>query len=789
MLVYFLIGYNIAHGYYLNENPQTSNQFPSGALLNTNSEDKTQVVGDQSFVSLQREPVHHETGEDVSSITSLGEKMAQHQPVSGQEDQFLEAPAVQKYGNLSSGYQHPFGVLVKEHAPKNTVEGISFPTITDFRRFIETMKSSFLTPGSDLSRHFQTARETMKNQFTSGAQNINGESSMSNSVKEGSAHDDDSKNEVWSETDANYQKPSESLSFLDPVDSTGSVISPSRFDNQDSSIYSRQNLAATEHVSNNYGRLTNYGEENHDILTRAPDVQNENAQSKSYEPPEQNHPGSIYGEYYSPPVSPPNSPFQDQSYYSIKKSRIKSLTSDENIHQPKYSFQSGVSLTGYQQPSAGFELGNDFQREELHRETESELRSLQKPLNSYGKSIYVTAPRVQFYIPDNISKHKRPDQSVHTYQPTVDKDINSDPSDHLPVSTGPASSSSDLSPQSSSSSHMSVEASSSHDPRHQEFNRKPIRSNLFIMKPSSSSHDSSRHDGHLGNQRVDVSRPSTLTAQAEDEEKSDLSKQNLGFAIQEPKQMNDYSLIPPSPGLDSTQSAISSPFSDDNASFDYPTNLPSTSEPKKASSRLLGNEVMSKTFEIKNMISDRFPHSARKLQDLFPTKQKQGITLNAGSLGSTRAGLLHTFAQSTKVQRRPASGNRDFYRPHKPLSTSKLSGSTLNGVFWREGSNTKRLPPQTGPKTSPPFVSAYVTQSRNGYARHKVFLSKTSYTPYRHFEGKAAKDQWKPDPRRSEAPLFEMGKDQHLRKIKWYGKKPSNVLLLNITAVLITRLS
>ncbi|XP_069384710.1 uro-adherence factor A-like [Paralichthys olivaceus] len=733
-------GCNIAHGYYVHENPQTSNQFHS---LNTELKDTTQVTGEQSFVSPQREPVHFD-------VTSLGEHMVLHQPDSGQEqDEYyaVSSPAVQKYEST----QHPFGVLLKQHTPETTVEGISFPTIKDFRRFIETMKSSYLKPGSDSSRHFQTARETMKNELTSGAEMINGESSISNSVQDGSAHDDRSKNVVWSEPDANDHKPmSESLSFFNPVDSTESVISPSGYDDQESgsssAFYSQNHLGATEQVLSDYGSLANDGisGENRDIFSSAADVQNE-VQSTSHNLPEQKPPSyflggshSFSGHVTASPVT--NSPSRDLSFYSSKKSIVKPLTSEKTMTQPTYSSPSGDSLTGYQQSI-------DFQREEQPRMTEVDVLSLQKPLNSYGKSIFVSAPRSQFYIPD-VSKHKEiPAKLSLVYKPTVGKEsnnINSAPIIHLPVSNFHRS------PQ-RSSSHVGIEAS---EPRDQVFSiKQPLRSYLFSVKPSSSQ-ESSRHDGYLPNQRVSVSHPS-ISAQAKPEI-SDLSNENLVSAIQEPKQMNDYASVPPSNGLDSTQRGISSQINDVHAS--YPTNSHPNSK-LKVFSRLFGNEAKSKNFEVRDISSDRFlpgdTHGTKKTQD------SRGVSLNGGSVSDTTADPLHTFTQPTIVQKHPANVIREpstrASRPSKTLSTSKVSASIPSGVFWRKGGNTKRLPPKRGTKQSPKNMNTYVKKSRNSYVRSKVFLSNTRYSPYQHVEDKTAKDQWKSDPRQQRAPLFEGG--------------------------------
>ncbi|XP_029290554.1 uncharacterized protein LOC115010203 [Cottoperca gobio] len=173
----------IAHGYSLNGNEvsyhdgvfdtQMSNQFDS----NTNQDsirpsDEMQAMRHQSFLSLQREPVNQECNEEFSSVTSLSEDMAQNKPDS--EHYVPSAPPVQKYVHDGSGSLHPFGILLKKHTQAQTSGGTSFQTIQDVKRFIETMKRSFLMPGGDKGRHFQTAKETMANEMASNAQNIKG---------------------------------------------------------------------------------------------------------------------------------------------------------------------------------------------------------------------------------------------------------------------------------------------------------------------------------------------------------------------------------------------------------------------------------------------------------------------------------------------------------------------------------------------------------------------------------------------------------------------------------------
>ncbi|XP_010764125.1 uncharacterized protein [Notothenia coriiceps] len=725
-------GYNTAHGYSLDGDDfgsdesgprtQTSNMFDSGEPLFTNQEsvsprDEMQALRRHSFISLQGEPENHENNEDFSSVTGLSEDVVQNKP----DSEHVPAPPVQKYEHKGAGNQHPFGLLVDKHTQEKPMEGTSFQTVKDFKWFTEKLKSSFFIPGGAFGPHFQTARETLKNEMAANAQNIKGETDMgyrSNYTKEVTAHDDASENEVWSEAmntafeqnenGANYQMPGENPSVPDPDDSTESLTYSSVYDNQNSGPGSALYPSHPEHVSGNYGSFDNFGE-NPDIS--ASYKQNENFQSKNFNLPEQIPSGSYYGDdlYFggyvtAPPVSLPYSPSQDLSYYSSQRSNIMPLTS-KVIQQPKYASHTG-----------GFELGEDFQSEELGRGNSANDLSAPMPrsLNSYAKSLHVNPLRGQYYIQYPLPKRREsPAQPLEAYQPTENKQskaVNHSPTAHLLVSSGSVSSSSDNIMPKRSSGHVGVQTSSPHDAQPRAFNKKqPVRFHrLFTRKPFSLLQDSSGHGGYLRDQTVDVSPPFNLTAK--DREKSNLSQLNQAADTQGPKRMADNSIIIPiSSGLDSTQSGISS-WARDDVHLNSLTNLAPTSASEKAYSRFFGNDI----------------HGVRNPQGLYSNPLRRGLSAKKA---------LQTSIKPNKEQQTPANVNKeprivaDLHL--KPLSASKVSDSTFSDVFWRNGGHKKRLPSQMGPNRSPPFVKAYVHKSRNDYKRKRLSLSKTHYSPYR----------------------------------------------------------
>ncbi|XP_061780270.1 uncharacterized protein [Nerophis lumbriciformis] len=128
-----LKGEDSNHGYVRLLDPRTLNQFDSGAPLDADRDVGGPNVGmpDKWRHSPEREAVQNQIEEK--------------EPHS----------------------QHPLDLLIKQHTPDTSVEGISFPHIGHFKRLVESMKNSFLTPGKDLM-HFQTAGELLLNEIASG---------------------------------------------------------------------------------------------------------------------------------------------------------------------------------------------------------------------------------------------------------------------------------------------------------------------------------------------------------------------------------------------------------------------------------------------------------------------------------------------------------------------------------------------------------------------------------------------------------------------------------------------
>lgn len=391
-------------------------------------------------------PVHQEA---VGTVTAE-EQLVQSEPYKGQWTE--ENPRVSTSSSSAhSGHQHPLGLLMKEHTQEKSQEGISFPTITDFKRFVETMKSSFLTPGSDLT-HFHTALQTMENEMSSAAKNTEGASSPDHQAYYGV--ESPGENEVWSEPvtsvfeqgqlGSNHHVPGTSLSAPDQLDMNPSF--PGVYDVEESRIQ----LYDTEPVSGGFDSLFTAGMSGRhsEPLPGPPDVLQEDVvQAGKYKFPQTD---VLSSSSYSD-VSPPISPSQDSNERS-------SLVS-EQPQQPSHSNDS---------PSS----------------------------NSYGKSFYVWAqslPAASWFTVQN-KQLKRREGAASPAEPVVSTE-SEDPTRHVnqpEVSSG----------SQSHSGHVDIQASDPHDG---EFVRKDGRAHLFPVTPSNRPGDS-YHQVHQPNLMTRPSR-------------------------------------------------------------------------------------------------------------------------------------------------------------------------------------------------------------------------------------------------------------------------------------------
>lgn len=593
-----------------------------------------------SFESSQSGPVHHENGKDASSATILSEEMVRSKLHSGnRSDQTSVVPSMQKASYKNPGHQHPFGLLLRDSQMK-TMGDVSFPKIKDFKHFIEIMKSSFLIPGSDLTRHFQTAREMVEKE--ANAQNAMAEpdkvhgspaaegDTVYDNVTEDEVHSEPQKAALFeqSKESGNYQTSRKSPSVSDPVDS--GLISSSVYDKQDLGQHSPFNtipqFAGKEFDLGIYGSLDN---------------------------------GAFLGE-------------------------------------------KSVFLTNGPIFQTEDELGEDMESDEIETEIPAYALSVAKPLNSYGKSIHVNAPRRRF----NISVYSPKPRAAPSYQlnqPTngkTSKAANDTLTVHLPLSSNSAFSKSNLLPK-SSRSHVDVQSSQPYDSKNEALDRKqPIGSHYTLnIKPST------KHDGYLG----------------------DLPSQSPVSNTQQPSQ------TPTSFSQDSTQTRTYSPVIDDNAIFKSLPYFPPNSAPETAFSRLFGNEVMSRSIRFNSIISDRLPtrgiHAVGHMLGLFLTQQRRGVPLRRGYVGRIHAGLIRNSMQPRNLWSRP-------------ISVHQRSG---NMAIWTNGGRKKHLFPHTDQHVS--TSSAYTVKSSTDYVRGKVARSKTHYDPSQLGHEKTGTRQWKPKAR------------------------------------------
>lgn len=343
-----MAGCGIAHGYPVSTEgsshavgfeTQPSDQLYSGGSFNAETDSGAGTIEPGNHVSVASSHVQHEDSDDGSSVINPGDET---QP----EDFPVHSSKHEK-----PTYLHPLPLLVKQ-TQKETFEGLSFPSVRYFKRFVESMKNSYLTPGNDLSRYFQTAREVMENEFTSNTHDPTSHH-RPDSSKENSDHD-----ETWSESmNSEENKHDDHFPQLSVPNSAPSTAGSSFDENQDSGLNSLAQLAADRPGSKGRGSL-----EAGNLLQTAAGAQNRETHEVSPRLTEQTPPGLFFGEAAAAAAA--------QALISPAHGAAPDLDpkSSEGMVQESDSEDSFK----YENPSAGFQLGG-FQNKDLRKKIPADV--------------------------------------------------------------------------------------------------------------------------------------------------------------------------------------------------------------------------------------------------------------------------------------------------------------------------------------------------------------------------------------------------------------------------------
>lgn len=280
--------------------PQPSDQLISGQSFNTQTDSdvgKTKSMNHISFVSPQ---IQQENGDDAGSIINPGDQK-------GPKDSVAQRP--------KHAYLHPLPLLVKQ-TQRETIHNLSFPTVQFFKRFVETMKNSYLTPGN-MTMYFQMARHVMANELAMAAQET--EDPTTDSRPSSSSH-----GEIGSEP-MNLVEDERDAQFPDLVSST------------ERSGAFWPHLAADGHVPNEYGSL--------ETVDRSNGLKNAGAQNKHTYPVSHR---PVFGKV--------------PSAEALSHGPVPDLDSKNSERMTQES--DSEDLLKYESPSGGFQLGG-FQKKDL----------------------------------------------------------------------------------------------------------------------------------------------------------------------------------------------------------------------------------------------------------------------------------------------------------------------------------------------------------------------------------------------------------------------------------------
>lgn len=316
--------------------PQPSDQLYSGGPFTAETNSSVDAVKPSNHRNVDSSRVQHGDGDDASAVIKAGDEFKP------------ENSPVQSSKSKKSTYPHPLPLLVKQ-TQRETIEGLSFPTVQYFKQFVESMKNSYLTPGNDPSRYFQTARELMENEFGSNALDptTDYQPNWSEENSDGNKTWSESMNLVENEDDVHFQQPSL------PDSTAGSSFHES----QGSDLNTLPRLAADR-----AGYKGDGGSEAGDLPTglhTAAGAQNRNTHPGSLRLREQMPSGSLFGE-----------PASAEALSSPADGADPDL--DPKISEGLIQESDNEDSSQYENPSGGFQLGV-FQKKDPREKIQADV--------------------------------------------------------------------------------------------------------------------------------------------------------------------------------------------------------------------------------------------------------------------------------------------------------------------------------------------------------------------------------------------------------------------------------